>query len=92
MSIYFGSTTDEELISELEMRDYIVFDKKKFALYSFDEIQYAWEESGAGFNNMDFTDFIEYLGVKRNTDENEIKEIFPDTMDSLNKLKIRNDA
>lgn len=86
MSIYFGSTTDEELISELEHRGYVAIPAKGCSLYSFEDIERAWNESGAGFEHIGFTDFIAYLGAKRDSVKEEVPEIFPGTLDALNKL------
>jgi hypothetical protein len=86
MSIYFGSTTDEELISELAHRGYEAIPVNDCSMYSFEDIEYAWNESGASFEHIGFTDFIAYLGVKRETPKEDILEIFPGTLDALNKL------
>ena len=86
MSIYFGDTVDEELISELTERGYVVTHMSEESRYTFDEIEYAWNESGAGYENMGFTDFIAYLGVNRETKKEEVVELFPGTLKSLHDL------
>lgn len=86
MSIYFGSTTDEELISELEQRGYAVVPLNGGSLYSFEDIEQAWDESGAGFEHIGFTDFIAHLGTKQVATTEDVPEIFPGTLEALIKL------
>jgi hypothetical protein len=50
-------------------------------LYSFEEIQYAWEESGA---DGDWLAFVENLGIER--PQNDAPEIFQGTLETLNAL------
>ncbi len=85
MSIYFGSTTDEELISELAHRGYVFTPSDGGSLYSFEDIEHAWNESGAGFEHMGLTDFIAHLSVKREEKE-DAPEMFSGTLDALRKL------
>lgn len=86
MSIYFGDTADEELISELTQRGYLVLPANGGSFYSFEDVQYAWDESGAGFEHIGFADFIAHLGVKRDSTKEAVPEIFPGTLDALSKL------
>jgi hypothetical protein len=51
-------------------------------MYTFDEIQYAWDESGA---QGDWFEFVAFLGVTREQ-QDDTKEIFPGTIDALRGL------
>jgi len=82
----FCSTTDAELISELAHRGYAAIPTNGCSMYTFEDIEHAWNESGAGFEHIGFTDFIAHLGVKREVQKEDTPEIFPGTLDALNKL------